>query len=71
MYRVREQMKMLIPDIAIASLVEKLKNIIVKGTTAPPPPIPPMVDSVIKITITKSPKNSRPIIGKMSLCTHC
>ena len=68
MYLAREQMKIEKPEMAMASLVVKLKNIIVKGTTAPPPPIPPMVERVMSTTKTRSPRNSSPVIGKMSLC---
>ena len=58
------------PEIAIASFVRKPKKDMVKGTTAPPPPIPPMDESVMRIMRTISPPNSIPSMGKMDLCSH-
>ena len=58
------------PEIAIASLVEKVKKVMVKGTTTPPPPIPPMFESAITIVRMMMPKNSDPKIGKMPLCSQ-
>ena len=55
------------PDIAIAYFVVNSKNIIVNGTTAPPPPIPPIVESVIKTISTIRPRNSLPKIGNIPL----
>ena len=67
MYLAREHRKIEKPEIAMASFVVKLKNIIVKGTTAPPPPIPPIVERVMSNAKTRSPRNSRPVIGNVSL----
>jgi hypothetical protein len=64
---VREQTKILKPDIAIASLVSSLKNDIKSGTTAPPPPIPPIVQSIIKKEMVIRPAISRPSTGNMPL----
>jgi hypothetical protein len=58
------------PEIAMAYLVVNSKNIIVKGTTAPPPPIPPIVERVIKKINTIRPRNSLPKIGNMPLWTQ-
>jgi hypothetical protein len=51
----------------MAYLVVNSKNIIVKGTTAPPPPIPPIVERVIKNIKTRRPRNSFPKIGNIPL----
>ena len=54
----------------MAYLVVNSKNIIVKGTTATPPPIPPIVERVMRNINTMSPKNSLPKIGNIPLWTH-
>ena len=48
----------------------KLKKAINNGTTAPPPPIPDIVDKAIITAITKQPTYSFGSIGNTSLCLH-
>lgn len=58
------------PERAIAFLVEKPKNVMQKGMTNPPPPIPPTVEMEVIIINSVSPRNSMPRMGNTSLCWH-
>jgi hypothetical protein len=46
------------PEMAIACLVVKTKNVMHIGVTTPPPPIPPMVDKAMSTDRTIRPRNS-------------
>ena len=67
MYRTNADKNIEKPERAIASLVLNPKKTMQKGTTTPPPPIPPIFDSVKIIIKRMSPMNSRPRIGKIAL----
>ena len=58
MYLVMEQTRIEKPEMEIACLVEKVKNVIQKGVTTPPPPIPAIVDKAINTDSIISPPNS-------------
>jgi hypothetical protein len=62
-----EPLRMVNPLTAIAALVSNLKNTISRGTIIPPPPIPDMTASAIKIVRTKVPPISIGYIGKIGL----
>ena len=63
-----EQVKMENPEIAMAFFMGKPKNVIQKGITTPPPPIPAMVESAMTTGSTINPANSELNIGKIYLC---
>jgi hypothetical protein len=67
MYRTNADKNIENPDRAIASFVLNPKKTMQKGTTTPPPPIPPIFDSVRMIMSRMSPMNSKPRIGKIDL----
>ena len=62
-----EQVKIENPEIGIAYLVDKLKNVIHKGITTPPPPIPAIVHRAIITDNTIRPIISCNVIGKTPL----
>jgi len=62
-----EPLRMVNPLTAIAALVSNLKNTIRRGTIIPPPPIPDMTASAIKIVRTTVPPISIGYIGKIDL----
>ena len=50
--------KIVNPDSAMASFVEKVNIAIMMGMIRPPPPIPPTFASASRIVMTMMPKNS-------------
>ena len=57
-------------DSATDSLALKKKNMMHIGTMMPPPPIPPALESAIRIPKMTDPKNSIISSGNTSLCSH-
>lgn len=55
------------PESAMADFVENPKNVIQKGITRPPPPMPPTVEIEVIVISKVRPRNSIPKIGKTSL----
>ena len=58
------------PDRVTAFLVSKTKNVMQKGITIPPPPIPAIVHSDIRNGKSNTPTNSRGNTGNIPLCSH-
>jgi hypothetical protein len=58
------------PDSAMASLVPKPSMAIHIGATTTPPPIPPAVQSNMRILMQITPAISNGFPGNTSLCTH-
>ena len=56
------------PDREIDFFIEKLKNVIQKGITTPPPPTPAIVLKAMISGRMISPANSGGKIGKIALC---
>ena len=70
MKRATLPVKIVKPEIAMASLVVKENMDMIIGIISPPPPIPPTLASAKRIVMTTTPKNSLKYIGKMPLCLH-
>lgn len=67
---VMELVKIEKPERVIAFFVSKTKNIIQKGITTPPPPIPAIVHKAMRIGNNTIPINSFGKTGNISLCSH-
>lgn len=67
---VTEQVKIENPDKDIDYFMVNAKNVIQKGITTPPPPIPAIVLRAIIIGRIMIPANSIPKIGNIFLCLH-
>ena len=62
--------KMVKLEIAIASLVLKWKNTMIRGMATPPPPTPAMLDKAMIKANTTKPTISKGFGGKGDLCSH-
>ena len=61
-------MRIVKPEMAIASFVVNMNKAIVIGIMRPPPPMPLTLARARKIGITMIPMNSEKYIGKIVLC---